>query len=124
MVSNSTGLNRKYIWHISGSLITSSLTRLTKTPWSLRRAIQGRTQAFLFLVTLLERFRCCLWSNSNSSNFFRVVMDADMLLSVVFDSLYRQKVSLFNVSPMFCLPCALSRNSSLRDAKPAGYLFV
>ena len=37
-------------------------------------------------------------------------------------------VSLINVSTMFCLPCALSRNSSrnssLREAKPAGHLFV
>ena len=34
------------------------------------------------------------------------------------------KVLLINVSTMFCLLCALSQNSSLRDAKPAGHLFV
>ena len=34
------------------------------------------------------------------------------------------EVSLINASTMFCLPCALARNSSLRDAKLAGYLFV
>ena len=39
-------------------------------------------------------------------------------------SLYRKKVSLINVPMMFCLRCALSQNSSLRDAKPAEYLFV
>ena len=42
----------------------------------------------------------------------------------VYVSLYRQTVWLIIVSTMFCLPCALSRNSSLRDAKPAGHLFV
>ena len=33
-------------------------------------------------------------------------------------------MSLINVSMMFCLLCVLSQNSSLRDAKPAGHLFV
>ena len=33
------------------------------------------------------------------------------------------KVSLINVSTMFCLPCALSRNNSLRNVKPAGHMF-
>ena len=37
---------------------------------------------------------------------------------------FQQEVSLIYVSTMFCLPCALSRNSSLRDTKPAGRLFV
>ena len=37
---------------------------------------------------------------------------------------FQHEVSLINVSTMFCLPCALSGNSSLQDAKPAGHLFV
>ena len=42
----------------------------------------------------------------------------------VYVSLYRKRVSLINVSAKFCLPFVLSRNSPLRDAKPAEHLFV
>ena len=37
---------------------------------------------------------------------------------------FQLEVSLINVSTMFCLLCALSHNSSLRDVKLAGHLFV
>ena len=39
-------------------------------------------------------------------------------------NVYLSKVSLINVSIMFCIPSVLSQNSSLQDAKPAGHLFV
>ena len=37
---------------------------------------------------------------------------------------FQHEVSLTIVSTMLCLPCALSRSRSLRDAKPTGFLFV
>ena len=37
---------------------------------------------------------------------------------------FQNEVSLINFSTMFCKPCSLSRNRSLRDAKSARHMFV
>ena len=37
---------------------------------------------------------------------------------------FQKEVSLINFSTMFCKPCSLSRNRSLRDAKSARHMFV
>ena len=69
-----------------------------------------RIKQCLIRETCFQQNMCETADQQSISSHMVVYMISNL---VVYVSLYPQKVSLINVSTIFCLPCALSQNRSL-----------